>query len=515
MKSRNKKVLIVGTILYLVGIWLPLISMIGQKGEVSECLLTSRRIELLANSIKLGGCTAVIAGFIGVAGALFIHNSFLADKWYRFFFLLLMPVPYYIYALSWMYLIRLLSKVWPWLLKYSAQGFGACLFVEVMTYIPIAMLFCLAALEMRNRETEEIAMVYRSSFRVLIYNTLPEIMPYLAAAAGGNFLLSVTDFSVPSMFQYNTYTLEIYSTYSRTGNPVQAYEMSVPLSVLLLIPLSFLQQAIRKINRPQRSESSVKQRYPFGIRVVMTAAFVLVLCQVFLPVAVFLITAGNLQNIMRSFEMIYGQIGNSLGISLIAAVIAVLLTIVPASFFADTGKGILWMFALGTMTIPGALQAMGLLFLVNGSAVHGIGTTLLLPALGCALRYMPFALLVLTCARKRIDRMRTEMAILYENHWYQHILVEAGMLLPGILCAAALVFFLSFGEEGIILVLMPPGLETVSVKIYNYLHYGASEYVSGFCLIVMVFMFLTEAGVAVFLLRKHKGYGQNKKKDSL
>ena len=62
------------------------------------------------------------------------------------------------------------------------------------------------------------------------------------------------------------------------------------------------------------------------------------------------------------------------------------------------------------------------------------------------------------------------------------------MLLPGLICAMALAFFLAMGEEGIMLVLMAPGKEAASVKIYNYLHYGASEYVSGFCLVIILFM---------------------------
>ena len=94
---------------------------------------------------------------------------------------------------------------------------------------------------------------------------------------------------------------------------------------------------------------------------------------------------------------------------------------------------------------------------------------------------------------------------MYERHWYQHLLLELGMFLPGILCAIALVFFLSFGEEGIVLVLMPPGAETVSVKIYNYLHYGASEYVSGFCLMVTLFMFLIEVVLLWMMRRRYRG----------
>ena len=88
---------------------------------------------------------------------------------------------------------------------------------------------------------------------------------------------------------------------------------------------------------------------------------------------------------------------------------------------------------------------------------------------------MPIALIILVSTMKRIDRKSIELAVLYEQNRYEKTLLELGMLLPGILSSFLLVFFLSFGEEGIMLVLMPPGAETVSVKIYNYLHYGGNE----------------------------------------
>ena len=56
----------------------------------------------------------------------------------------------------------------------------------------------------------------------------------------------------------------------------------------------------------------------------------------------------------------------------------------------------------------------------------------------------------------------------------------------------ALAFFMTFAEEGIPLILMAPGKETITVKIYNYLHYGASEYVSAFSVVILVFILSVE-----------------------
>ena len=46
------------------------------------------------------------------------------------------------------------------------------------------------------------------------------------------------------------------------------------------------------------------------------------------------------------------------------------------------------------------------------------------------------------------------------------------------------VFILAAGELGATLIVAPPGRATLTMKIYTYLHYGASEAVAGLCLSV-------------------------------
>ena len=193
MKKKSSRWLIAGTIIYMVMIALPVLGALESKAGVSWDILSYRRIALLWNSVKLGGLTAIIACAIGTFAALFIRNSSLRDKWYRYFFVMLLPVPYYLYALSWMYLIRFLAGWNGDLLKYSMQGFGACLFVEVMTYIPLAMLFALIGLESINESIVEMAVIYKESNAVIKSVILKAITPYLIAAAGCILVLSVTE----------------------------------------------------------------------------------------------------------------------------------------------------------------------------------------------------------------------------------------------------------------------------------------------------------------------------------
>jgi len=65
--------------------------------------------------------------------------------------------------------------------------------------------------------------------------------------------------------------------------------------------------------------------------------------------------------------------------------------------------------------------------------------------------------------------------------------VRLPLLLPGLLAGASLVFALTLGELGATLIVAPPGQSTLTLRIYNYLHYGASDVVAGLCLAMLLF----------------------------
>jgi len=66
-----------------------------------------------------------------------------------------------------------------------------------------------------------------------------------------------------------------------------------------------------------------------------------------------------------------------------------------------------------------------------------------------------------------------------------------------------LVFILSFGELGTTLLVIPPGTETIPIKIFNLMHYGADQMVAALCLILIaIILFLS--GLFLLLHRRLK-----------
>jgi iron(III) transport system permease protein len=63
------------------------------------------------------------------------------------------------------------------------------------------------------------------------------------------------------------------------------------------------------------------------------------------------------------------------------------------------------------------------------------------------------------------------------------------MLKQNVLAVFFIVFVLSLGELSTTLLIIPPGRETIPIKIYNLMHYGAEQEVAALCLILVGIIF--------------------------
>jgi len=124
-----------------------------------------------------------------------------------------------------------------------------------------------------------------------------------------------------------------------------------------------------------------------------------------------------------------------------------------------------------------------------------------MPVLAALARFAPVAALILLAQLRHTDPLLTDAARVFRRGvvrtWVQ---VRLPLLAPGLVAAACMAFALSAGELGATLLVIPPGLETVTIRMYNYLHYGSSGAVAGLGLVMTVLM-LAAGAVAVAAMR--------------
>lgn len=501
-KSKIAQRLAVGG--YLLLLLLPALGFLGEEIQWEESVWNGRRLGLVWNSCLLAFLSSCGCVGVGVLAASGIHNGRLRNSGRRWFFLLLAPVPYYIYALTWMYLVRILGRTDRRWLAVSMTGLLPCVAVNIMAFLPMVTGLALTAMEHYDSQQEEIAKVYATDHRVLTRVVLPGIWPSVSAAGILVFVLSMTDFSVPSLFQYQTYTLELFSEFSRGCSLGQIGRLALPLVLAVLGLVLFALKGLRSLSAGGRSMG------PRGLHVTGGWAFLggmgVLMCilQLLVPIAVFVWEIRDWGNVWNSILLCSGELAASAEIAGLAVLTALVLAGPTGVWMADKGFAVKAL-VFFPMAVPSSLVAMGLLHVVNGSLFHWMSQTVYFPALGCAVKYMPFVVLIFMARAKRILREELEIARVYaasEADYFWRILLPAYR--PAILGAGALVFLLTLGEEGITLVLMPPGYETMAVKVYNYLHYGASELVSGFCLLTVLMTAGIMAGAGRLMQRRRE-----------
>ncbi|GBD95918.1 molybdenum transport system permease protein ModB [bacterium BMS3Abin06] len=87
---------------------------------------------------------------------------------------------------------------------------------------------------------------------------------------------------------------------------------------------------------------------------------------------------------------------------------------------------------------------------------------------------------------KQVGQRVEEAAFLTTGNWSK---VMYRIIIPltkhSLIAGFFIVFILSIGEIGTTLLVIPPGRETVPIKIYNLMHYGADQMVAALCLILI------------------------------
>ncbi len=499
----------VGAALYVLFLLFPFAGFNLSAASADDWILSPRQTGLLWNSILLASLCALASCTAGTFAAMAIRSSRLSGSPLRWIFLVTVPLPYYIYALSWMYGIRWVSQFNRDLASFGYRGLAACIVVETMAFLPLCTAMALFGMEQQNRKEEEMAFLCQDDSLVVRRIVLPRTRPYRMAAFGCVFLLSITDYSVPSLFQFPTYLLEIFSEYNRGADMAHVAGMSLPLVGLVFLFLALIQGNLRQFTLPGPQDTGRRWHLGGIFRIASLLGLLLLAIQMILPTVIFLLTAGSIRVIWDSFLLIRREFLVSIEMSLLAGLISLFLSFGMAKFLLERKRFrfLFWQIALFPLAIPGPLAAMGLLSAVNGSPIHWISQTIVFPAIGMAIRYAPFSLLVLASGMRRIDRAAVEMGRLLspgKNKAFWRI--ELAMLAPGMAAAFAITALLSMGEEGIGLVLMPAGLETMAVKVYNYLHYGASELISGFSLVTMAG---TGGAIALLLWLTKRRKGKN------
>ena len=217
--------------------------------------------------------------------------------------------------------------------------------------------------------------------------------------------------------------------------------------------------------------------------------------------------AGSFSNYLKVLKPSLEQILFSFFLAAAAAAITVLLAFVLAYMIlrsTEWKRTVLTVAVFIPFVIPPTSLGVGLIGIWNRPLLDVVYSSQLIIILGYLSRFLPFAVITVHSGLKKVDRSLEEVANLAVASWTRVTRkVVVPLLWPSILSAFFIVFILSLGELGTTLLVIPPGKETIPIKIYNLMHYGADQSVAALCLI-MTAATLLSAGLLLLFLRTTK-----------
>lgn len=501
-------------------------------------VFSARRLELLVRSLAFSAGVAVSATGLGVAAGLgWLAHAPAGARRAQVWLLASVALPPTVPALAFSRAagalaaatgVPTIGQTWC-----AAVAQGAAL-------LPFCTGLAILALGRCDPLLLDAARMHASPSQVLWRVALPLARPTLAAGAMLVFLLSLLDYTIPSIFGVNVYALEIFVVFSATHRVGDALWLGLPLAALALaavawgigVPRQLAQQAGPALPAADESgppPASAEAESPHGggagaqaTAVAIGTSWAGLLQALPAPVVSTLVLAALLSVVAWAAPML--ALGEVLArpeylvrtllssgpevfftawTSAVAAMGAVALALVPALTLVFGGAGglcpssiagragrwparALWALVLLPYVVPPALTGIGLIGLWRPLGTWGLYGSAGLQVAAEMARLTPIAVVVLAAAMQRLDPTLVEAALVGASSMRRALSgVMLPLISPGLAVAAALSFVLSLGEIGASLLVAPVGSATLSMKTYNYLHYGGSAAAGGLCLMLL------------------------------
>lgn len=504
-------------------------------GCASLALASARLRGLWLNSLFLSAGAVAIAVPVGTFLAIVIAKTTLSGRHFLQWLLLAwLFVPLFVQAASW----QAALGQGGWLLPEGPfddqgvllSGWTAAVWVHGMAGIPWVTLLVVAALRTIPREAEEDALIDAPAGKVLLAVSLPRAKAGILTGALWVAVVCLGEITVTDLFQVRTFAEEVYTSASvgslsgpimpllndegqadfATSDLVWGTMIAVCLvSVLLAAIAEWLPSA--HFFTLDESWRWRLRRSQFPLAVI---TWVLITSLVGVPL-VSLVGKAGIQatrtetGIVRDWSATKAaelvarspgehrrEAGWSIAIGATSAALATVLGVLLA-WALRTGRLPLAFtaFVLAIMfALPGPLVGVWLIRLLNHATESPwawlnswYDNTILAPVLAQGVRTLPLATLLIwsqfaSLSQPMLDSATSEGA----NWWRQLGKIAMPLRANAILAAFCLSFIVAVGELAATILVAPPGVSTLSIRIFGLLHYGADDQVSAICLALVL-----------------------------
>jgi len=479
-----------------------LFGLIKNEGVSYQGILTSQRVDLFIKSFSMTMASSICSTIISICMSITLVFTQLGKRIEKFVvnsMLLLLLVPYPVHGLVWSRIFYNLglSTTGDWISIFQV------IWIQSMIWIPLSILIITTGFKKCDSEVFFASLIYTKSglMRAIVF--IPDLLPFTIISVLINYVMIIGDYGIPSLYGVTSYAMAIQGFYSVGGDVGQSLIMSLPImlttigSWIILWKLGY--RYLITSNKSMSVETvNEKSKYMFVISIIGIIA-VLSPCAVFSGI---LLNGGAWENVGSEIVRSYESFGSAFMMAVTVAFLGYhILRSICITIKIDSLRTYFAIILTFPMALPSTISALGLLYFAQNSFWNLSGWLILI--FGLASRYLPFAILIVLLYQYSLDKRLLEAGqVLLRNDYQNKKWIVWGMLKPGALVGSFVMGILSITDTGVFTLLAPPGTETIGIRLYSYLHYGANDTASAMSLIYGLTL-----GMIIWMALKVKSFG--------
>lgn len=436
---------------------------------------------LLQNSLVISGATTLLAVGLGCVAALALislpalwRNTGLALA------IVALALPPFLATNCWLDLLGQGGR-WRGWLPLNIFSTGGTIWILALLLWPLTALLVLgrwSGLDHSHVEMEP-GLTGRWFVRCLLW---PAAWPSIQLAALLTAVLSFNNFAVPAILQTKVFPATLWVNFNTTFNYTEAVLLAWPLTLAALLPALWLGRD--RVSWPRwdgRAPPAVFRRQ-LGRTLFcgsLAGLTLLLALSVGLPLSNLVLSARTWGEMPGAFAAGRDAIANTLFYALAAAGVCGVVSVICARWRVVVAGW--WLFFL-----PGVLLGVGLIYLLNRPSLRLIYPGAGVVVIALALRYLA---LQWTCVRQAMASADADLtaaaAAEGARGWnrFRHVLWP--QIAPGFLAGGYAIYLLALWDVETMVLIAPPGGETLALRIFNLLHYGHNNQVNALCLILL------------------------------
>jgi iron(III) transport system permease protein len=433
---------------------------------------------LLLNSLLVSGLTTLLAGVLGFAGALALASVEL--RWRRcllFTAVTALVLPPFLVTNCWLELLGNNGSWRSWL-PLNIYSLGGTIWLLTLLTWPLTTLMMLGAwsrLEAPQLECDAMVRGW-ALIRGLLW---PMARGAIGQAAVLTFVLALNNFAVPVILQVRVFPEELWLAFTTRLDEAGAWAASWPMIAAPALGLWLLRRA--NVSWPNKEGAATEEifRRQLGRGWFVASAAVtalLLLLSVALPMQQLAASSRTWSELPNLFRAAPDTIWNSFAFAAITASLCVVIGLV--SWRLHIGL-FLWL----PFLIPGVLLGRSMIAAFNGTFIYGTAGVVVL---AFALRYIALPWTAIAHARSAVDPDVVDAArVSGATGWPLFGRIVWPQIAAQVAAAWYITYLLCLWDVETLVLIYPPGGETLALRIFNLLHYGHNAQVNTLCVTLL------------------------------